>query len=111
MCYHLGKMLDDDARQLNPLGRAGIFFSYATLTDAAFHSKQIEIYQHLLRLSADDQGIEALGRALAQLSQRGVLIQDKRLQPLAQVLNPEIENWSEMLLGRCSSLQSAAGIN
>ena len=34
--------------------------------DAAFLIQQLEIYKHLLRLSADDQGIEPIAGALAQ---------------------------------------------
>lgn len=60
-------------------------------------TKQVEIYQHLARLSADDGGIEALGRALAQYSHKAVLIQDKRLQYLAQVPANELTNWIDIL--------------
>lgn len=60
-------------------------------------AQQIEIYQQLARLSADDQGIEALARALGQFSHKAVLIQDKRLQPLAAVTSPELSNWSDIL--------------
>ena len=55
------------------------------------------MYRQLLRLSADDHGIEALGQALAQFSHKGVLIQDKRLQPLAQAPGHERTNWAELL--------------
>ncbi len=62
-------------------------------------AQQIEIYQALARLSADDQGIEAIGRAVAQFTDRGVLIQDKRLYYLAQVPHPELANWADILEG------------
>lgn len=59
--------------------------------------QQIEIYDQLARLSADDQGIEQIARALAQFSHHAVLIQDKRLQPLAQISLPDLENWDDIL--------------
>lgn len=65
--------------------------------DRTLPAQQLEIYRHLLRLSADDQGIEALARALAQFTGRAVLIQDKRLQPLAHVASVELENWPDIL--------------
>ena len=62
-----------------------------------FLTQQLNMYQHLLRLSADDQGIEMLARALAQYSHKAVLIQDKRLQYLAQVSADELTNWTDIL--------------
>lgn len=59
--------------------------------------QQIEIYQSLARLSADDEGIAQLGSALARYSHKAVLIQDKRLQPLAQVAAPDLLNWTDIL--------------
>jgi purine catabolism regulator len=59
--------------------------------------EQVEIYQHLARLSADDEGIEQLARALAQYSRKAVLIQDKRLQYLAQVATGDLPNWTDIL--------------
>ena len=59
--------------------------------------EQIEIYQHLARLSADDLGLEQLARALAQYSGKAVLMQDKRLQYLAQVPASELTNWADIL--------------
>lgn len=60
-------------------------------------AQQVEIYQQLARLSADDEGIEQLARALAQYSGKAVLIQDKRLQYLAQIPAPELKNWADIL--------------
>lgn len=65
--------------------------------EAPLWADQIEIYQRLARLSADDLGIEQLARALAQFSRRAVLIQDKRLQYLAQVPLGELTNWADIL--------------
>lgn len=58
---------------------------------------ELSIYRHLSRLSADDQGIEAIARALAQYCGKAVLIQDKRLQYLAQIPTPELTNWNDIL--------------
>lgn len=65
--------------------------------DPALIALQVEIYQQLARLSADDQGIEQIARALAQRSHHAVLIQDKRLQPLAQIASPELSNWDDIM--------------
>ncbi len=43
--------------------------------------------------------MEALGRVLAQYSNKAVLIQDKRLQPLAQIPSHELANWLDILAG------------
>lgn len=60
-------------------------------------TQQLELFQQLLRLSADDEGIEQLARALAQSSHKAVLIQDKRLQYLAQVATGDLANWADIL--------------
>ncbi len=65
--------------------------------DFALLAQQSEIYHHLARLSADDQGIEQLARALANYSRKAVLIQDKRLQYLAQISTSELTNWQDIL--------------
>ncbi len=62
-----------------------------------FLAQQLEMYQHLLHLSADDMGIETLARALAQYARKAVLIQDKRLQYLAQVSANDLTNWADIL--------------
>lgn len=65
--------------------------------NSALLALQIEINQQLSRLSADDQGIEAIARTLAQFAQKAVLIQDKRLQPLAQVPLQDLSNWNDIV--------------
>jgi len=60
-------------------------------------TKQLEIYRTLARLSADDQGIEAIARALADYTHKAVLIQDKRLLYLAQIATPELSNWQDIV--------------
>lgn len=66
-------------------------------SEIALLAQQIELYQQLARLSADDQGLEEIARAIATESKHAVLIQDKRLQPLAQVSTPDLPNWHEIL--------------
>src|SRR5258708_39525 len=58
---------------------------------------QVEIYQGVGRLGGDDEGIEEIARALGGFSKKGVLIQDKRLQYLAQVPTSELTNWNDIL--------------
>lgn len=60
-------------------------------------TRQLTLYQDLMRLSADDQGIEAIARALADYSHKAVLIQDKRLQPLAAISVPTLTNWTDIV--------------
>jgi sugar diacid utilization regulator len=82
----------------NTLLRAGQFFHLMDKPGAsALLVQQIEINQQLSRLSADDQGIEAIARALAQFAHKAVLIQDKRLQPLAQVPLEDPSNWNDIV--------------
>jgi purine catabolism regulator len=59
--------------------------------------QQIEIYRHLARLSADDQGIEQIAQAVADFANKAVLVQDKRLQPLAAIPSSELPNWHDIL--------------
>lgn len=65
--------------------------------ELALFKQQIEIYDQLARLSADDQGLEQIARALAQFSHHAVLIQDKRLQPLAAVSVATLTNWDDII--------------
>lgn len=73
---------------------------------SALLAQQIEVYQQLSRLSADDQGIEAIARALAQFAHKGVLIQDKRLQALAHVPLDGLSNWTDIV----EAFQQAANL-
>lgn len=58
---------------------------------------ELHIYRTLARLSADDQGIEAIARALADFTHKAVLIQDKRLFYLAQLPTPDLPNWQDIV--------------
>lgn len=85
---------------------AGQFFYRMDGRQTASSTQQIEIYRHLVRLSADNEGLEAIARALAQYAHKGVLIQDKRLQPLAHAHGQEFKRWAEIVeaLGLISNL-------
>ena len=49
-------------------------------------ARKAEIYQQLTRLSAENKGLESIARALAEITGKGILIQDKRMQVLASAL-------------------------
>jgi purine catabolism regulator len=44
-----------------------------------------QVHEHLVRLTAEGASLEALARALSEITGNSVLVQDKRLQPIAQV--------------------------
>jgi purine catabolism regulator len=56
--------------------------------EAEIIAREAEIYQRLTRLSLDNQGIEGIARALAELVQKGVVVHDKRLDVLAAIPPP-----------------------
>lgn len=78
-------------------------------TEGELFWKQIELYQKLARLSADDEGLVALAETLARYANKGVLIQDKRLQTLAHVPAPDLPHWNDIVsaLGTASHLPRA----
>ncbi len=53
--------------------------------EAGLLARKAEIYQHLTYLTAENQGLEGIARALAGMTGKGILIHDKRLQVLAAV--------------------------
>ncbi len=66
--------------------------------EAGLLIRRAEIYQHLTELSKENYGIEALARALAEITRKGILIHDKRLHVLAQVPPAEGESaWAQIL--------------
>lgn len=75
----------------------GLTFEMDSPRDSKLLARQVELYQELARLSADNEGIAALAHALARHSNKGVLIQDKRLQPLASVPSPELAHWTQVV--------------
>lgn len=78
-------------------------------SDKELERKQIELFQELARLSADNEGLDALAEALAHHSNKGVLIQDKRLQTLAHAPAPDLPHWNDIVsaLGAASHLPRA----
>jgi purine catabolism regulator len=66
-----------------------------------------EIYQALSHLSVEGAGLYELARAMSEHSGKTVLVQDKRLKPLAEAVTPALaEAWPEMqgVLGSWSQL-------
>ena len=65
------------------------------------------IYQNLARYAVEGGGLEAIARAMYELTGKTIVLQDKRLKPLAQVIAPGLsEVWPEALeaLGSWSQL-------
>ncbi len=79
--------------------------------DHTIQLHQIELYQQLARLSADDQGIEAIARALAAFSNKAILIQDKRLQPLAAIPTLDLPDWHPIVDTLKESAHLPAGLH
>lgn len=69
--------------------------------EAGMLARKGEIYQHLTRLSAENEGLESIARALAEITGKGILIHDKRMQVLAAApprentdVWPKLVEWS-----------------
>lgn len=57
-----------------------------------------QIYQTLARLSVEGVGLPGLAQAMAEQTGQAVLVQDKRLQPLAEAVPPGLAaGWAEAL--------------
>jgi len=57
-----------------------------------------EIYQTLARLTVEGAGLAELARAMSELTGKTVLVQDKRLIPLAEAITPALAPvWAEAL--------------
>jgi len=70
-------------------------------------NRGVEIYQTLARLSVEGAGLQSLAKAMSELSGQTILVQDKRLQPLAEAVAPALAAaWPEALaaLGSWSQL-------
>jgi purine catabolism regulator len=67
--------------------------------EAGLVAREAELYQQLTRLSLENQGLDAIARTLSQLTQKAVVVQDKRLQVLAAAppdgneLEPQLIEW------------------
>jgi hypothetical protein len=56
------------------------------------------VYQTLARLSLDGAGLSGLAKAMFELTGKTIVVQDKRLQPLAQAIAPGMSHvWSPLL--------------
>ncbi|MBI3240789.1 MAG: helix-turn-helix domain-containing protein [Chloroflexi bacterium] len=78
-----------------------------TNRQAHIAQRTTQTYHWLAQLSAESKGLEAIAGAMAALTGHHVVVQDKRLSPIA-VVEPEskISNWNEILdgLGKVESL-------
>jgi purine catabolism regulator len=56
------------------------------------------VYQNLARYAVEGGGLSAMAQAMFELTAKTVVIQDKRLEPLAQAIAPGLSHiWSEVL--------------
>ena len=51
---------------------------------AQMTQRAAQVHDHLVRLTAEGASLDTLARALGEMTGNGVLVQDKRLQPIAQ---------------------------
>lgn len=65
--------------------------------EAGLVARKAEIYQQLTRLSAENKGLESIARALAEITGKGILIHDKRMQVLAAARTSENADWWDKL--------------
>jgi PucR family transcriptional regulator, purine catabolism regulatory protein len=66
--------------------------------EAGVLARKAEIYQRLARLSAESKGLDSIARALAEITGKGILIHDKRLQVLAAAPPLEkAESWNKLV--------------
>jgi hypothetical protein len=56
------------------------------------------IYQNLARHAVEGGGLDAMAHAMSELTGKTIVLQDKRLRPLAQVVTPDLQEiWPEAL--------------
>jgi len=56
------------------------------------------IYQNLTRYAVEGGGLDAMARSMFELTGKTIVLQDKRLKPLAQVITPSLSQvWPEAL--------------
>lgn len=65
--------------------------------EAGLVARKDEVFRHLTRLSAENQGIEVMARALHDLTGKGILLHDKRLRVLAAIAPRPPFPWAEMV--------------
>jgi purine catabolism regulator len=69
------------------------------------------IYQTLARLSAEGAGLDGLAQAMFEQTGKTVVVQDKRLRPLAQAVAPNMSQvWAEVLEAISSPSQLPEGL-
>ena len=56
-----------------------------------------QIYRQLTQISSRNEGMDKLVAAMARLSKKNVIVQDKRLHPISQKLQPElVGDWDDI---------------
>jgi len=73
---------------------------------SAMVERGVRIHGRLLQLAAEGEGLEALARAMAEISGRGVLIQDKRGKILAQHTSSTLLTIWEDVVAQLNGLDS-----
>jgi len=64
---------------------------------AQIAQRAAQVYEHLARLSAEGAGLEGLARALAEMTGKSVLVQDKRLAPIARCAASLETGWESLM--------------
>ena len=58
-----------------------------------------QIYRQLTQISSRNEGMDGLLTAMARLSKKNVILHDKRLHPISQILQPEfVGSWDDIEL-------------
>jgi PucR family transcriptional regulator, purine catabolism regulatory protein len=66
--------------------------------EAGMLAREVEIRDRLVRLARDNRGLEAIARGLFEITHKGVIIHDKRLQVLADLPPPAGQVlWAKMI--------------
>jgi purine catabolism regulator len=69
------------------------------------------VYQTLARLSVEGSGLDGLARAMFEQTGKTVVVQDKRLRPLAEAIAPGMSHvWPEVLSALSSTNQLPEGL-
>ena len=69
------------------------------------------VYQNLARLSVEGAGLAKMAQAMFEVTGKTVIVQDKRLKPLAHVIAPSLQaNWPQVLDALSLSSQLPEGL-
>jgi purine catabolism regulator len=73
---------------------------------AAINDRKLQVHEKLTKLAADGAQLEGIARAMGEISRRGVIIQDKRLNILAEYPIQDLEDSWLMITEQLSELES-----